>query len=361
MKNTNYSVKKLHSYVILLSLLLFAMSSKAEIKHYLGAYANGGEWSLWEYASGDYEWTYGGAGGIGALYELQYGQIYNEARLLFQVGLGARYGATSVLVNNIDSYNKSIKGKDSDGDPLTYYYKFNSRQDNYNNLMVQVPLMLGVHYRGFYAMLGAKIGFNINAASKAKTKLNLTTYGISDVTYGNDGKLLEWHNRPDQQFFENETKEYTSNMNFEMVNVDASVEIGGRLGPIYKDIGYDVPERNIEYRLAGFLDFGILGMQKLNTTNPSITIPDAYVNKVGNEMIEGIKTTDIFSSQDYVKSPSAPGHNIIADRVGHNFMVGVKFTVLFQLPEKGQCVLCRDAYRDTPLRSRGNAGMKYDE
>ena len=46
MKNTNYSVKKLQTYFILLTALLVSGTINAKVNNYIGLYADFGEWTL---------------------------------------------------------------------------------------------------------------------------------------------------------------------------------------------------------------------------------------------------------------------------------------------------------------------------
>jgi hypothetical protein len=75
-------------------------------------------------------------------------------------------------------------------------------------------------------------------------------------------------------------------------------------------------------------------------------------------MIDNLQVNDIMSTQtvntDGTVQPFAKSVN--------SLMVGIKFTVLFQMPEPGQCVICRDAYGSS-IRSRRSSsrGMKYEE
>ena len=66
-------------------------------------------------------------------------------------------------------------------------------------------------------------------------------------------------------------------------------------------------------------------------------------------MVDALETNDIMSTKYFEKS------------VVNNLMVGLKFTVLFQLPEAGQCIICRDAYRSSASRGGSRRGMKYEE
>ena len=139
--------------------------------------------------------------------------------------------------------------------------------------------------------------------------------------------------------------------------MDLSLEIGGRLGAVNDAVGYDVPKRKIEYRLAAFVDYGLLDIHT-NRTLDGLVMPSGY--NVGEtapvynttSMIDNLEMNDIMSTPTGL--PSRQSVN--------NLMLGIKFTVLFQLPEPGQCVICRDAY-GTSIRSRRSSsrGMKYEE
>ena len=127
-----------------------------------------------------------------------------------------------------------------------------------------------------------------------------------------------------------------------------SFEIGGRLGVINSAVGYDVPKRKIEYRLAGFVDYGLLDIHKADTKD-GFTAPSSYnAREAYNKttMVDNLQVNDLMSTTDF------------ASKV-NNLMIGLKFTILFQLPEPGECVICRDAYRST-VRSRGGR-LKYEE
>ena len=63
-------------------------------------------------------------------------------------------------------------------------------------------------------------------------------------------------------------------------------------------------------------------------------------------MINNLKVNEVMSTTGF------------ASKV-NNLMVGIKFTVLFQIPGTKQCVLCQDAYRSS-YRYRGG-GVKFEE
>jgi len=339
MKNTNISVKKHQSYWVLLIAVLISGTVNAAVNNYIGAYANVGEWSLLPSQS-KYSASFGVAGGLGFLYEMQAGPTYSPTRFLFDIGVGAHGGWTSF--NQSSNVKMPIDGiqRDLNNDEFVYVYEIKNRKDQYTNLAVQVPLMIGVQHRKFYMLAGAK--FTANVLTKAHTTANITTYG-DYVAFD------PFYNMPEYQFFNDLPfkKKADASLNF---NVDLSLEIGGRFGLVTDAVGYDVPKRKIEYRLAGFVDYGILDIHK-DRGMAFFTAPTYYdaVEAYGTTtMVDNLEVNDLMSTSGFAKAVN-------------NLLVGIKFTVLFQLPEAGKCVICRDAYRNSARNGGRSRGMKYEE
>ena len=347
LKNTNYSVKKHKTYGIILLALLLCGAANAKVNHYVGGFAQIGEWSLIPSKS-DYSGSLGVAGGLGFQYELQAGKTYSPARFLLDVGVGATGGLTAY----IQSSNRTETLFDQTGlnhQPFDYVYEIKDRKDKYTNYAVHVPLLVGIQYRRFYALAGIKVYANIYTQSHSSA--TLTTYGVDKTIIGETG-AHDLRDMPEYQFFTDE--KVKSNVKTTLnLDLDASVEIGARLGMINYSVGYDVPKRKMEYRLGVFFDYGLLDVHSKGT-KPALKLPPRYEidplspNYVykSRSMIDGMEMNDIMSTNGFASAVK-------------NLVVGVKFTVLFQLPEAKQCVLCRDAYVSS-VRGR-SGGVKYEE
>lgn len=332
--------KKRLSYWILLLVVLVCGTANAKVNHYIGGYAEAGEWSLLPSQS-EYKLSFGAGGGLGFLYELQAGRVYSPTRFLLDVGIGAQGGWTSF--NQTSSAKMPIEGlqRDLNGDEFIYVYEVNDRHDQYVNVAVQVPLMIGVQHKKFYMLAGAKVGASV--FTKANTNAMLTTYG--DYV-----KYDDFRNMPEYQFFNDVPLEKSVNASFNL-DVDVSFEIGGRIGLVTDAVGYDVPKRKIEYRLAAFADYGILDIHKARDldffkTPDSYNADEAYGTRT---MVDNLNVNDIMSTSGFAKSVN-------------NLLVGLKFTILFQLPEEGKCVICRETRRNRSVRrSSSGRGVKYEE
>lgn len=333
-----------NTYFLLFALLISG-TIQAKVNNYVGAYAHVGEWSLLPSGS-DFKASYGVAGGLGFLYELQAGPTYKPTRFLFDVGVGAQYGMTSFMQSS--EMNVTLPNQlDLDNMPFEYVYEIKDRHDQYTNLAVQIPLLIGVQHRKFYMLAGVKVG--VNMLTRANTTANISTFGRY---YDDEGKkeFDDFRNMPEYQFFTDLPQVKSAPATFNL-NLDACFEIGGRLGVINYGVGYDVPKRKVECRLAGFVDYGLLDIH-VHRELPGFTTPAGY-NIESTSPIYGTKTmVDNLQVNDVMSTPN------FANKV-NNLMVGLKFTVLFQLPEPGQCVICRDAYGVSVSPSHGS--LKYEE
>jgi len=343
MKNTNYSVKKHQTYLVLLLAVLLSGSVSAKVNHYIGAYAQAGEWSLLPSQS-EYSGSLGVAGGLGFLYELQAGKNYKPTRFLFDIGVGANAGMTAYTQSS-SMTEPLLNQRDLQNRPFDYVYELKDRRDRYNNMALQVPIMVGMQHRRFYMLAGLKIYANIWTQAQYSTKIN---------TYGRYEDIDDLRNMPMYQFFNGISKSGSVNTSLNL-DMDLSFEIGARLGLVTDAVGYDVPKRKIEYRLAAFVDYGLLDLHTKGT-KPALIMPGYYdINPSSpnyvfqsQSMIKNLSMNDVMSTRDF------------ASKV-QNLMVGIKFTILFQLPEEGKCVICQDSYKQLPMRRSGRRGMQYEE
>ena len=353
MKNTNYSVKKYQSYWVLFFALLLCGPMNAKVTNYIGATAQVGEWTLMPSGS-TYSPSLGVTGGLGFQYELQAGRAYRPTRFLFDIGVGASGGMTSYRQSSnqtVTLYNQF----DTEGDQFDYVYNVNNRRDRYNDVAVQVPLMVGMQHKRFYFLAGVKVYAHI--WTKTKSTASIETYGSyvygdgeGGATYIGSTGQSDLRNVPDQQFFTNVQKSGGVKTNFNL-DLDLSMEIGARLGTILYDVGYDVPKRKIEYRLAAFVDYGLLDLHTKGNQQALIT-PTTYENnpdKGPRSMVDNLVMNDVMSTSGF------------ASKV-NNLVVGLKFTILFQMPEEGKCVICSDSYTSSVRNyGRSRRGMQYEE
>ena len=337
-------MKKRQSYWVLFVALLFSGSMSAKVNNYVGGYANLGEWTLLPSQS-QYGPSFGVAGGLGFLYELQVGPAAKTTRFLFDVGVGAQGGMTAFMQSG--NQEAVLSGqRDLQGDPFDYVYSLRNRRDRYNGIAVNVPLMIGVQHKKFYMLAGIKLYAHVFTKTHSYATLN---------TFGRYEDIPDLGNMPEYQFFTDLSISGGVQTKWNL-DIDASFEIGGRLGEVVDAVGFDVPKRKIEYRLAGFVDYGLLDLHKAGTVQPLVTPTTYDANDPSSptyvynntNMVDGVVLNDVMSTDGFAKAVN-------------NLVVGLKFTILFQLPEPGTCVICRDAYKKSTPRYGGRRGMKYEE
>ena len=343
-------MKKHQTYLVLLLAVLFSGTMNAKVNNYVGAYGFLGEWTLRPVES-DYKPSLGVAGGAGFLYEIQAGKAYRPTRFLFNVGVGAWGGMTS-FAQGSDMLDSLPNQYDLQGDRFDYMYEIKDRHDQYKNVSIQVPIMLGFRHNRFYMLAGAKL--NTAIFTKAYTTANVTTFGrYADIP--------DLRNQPDYQFFNDVKLKGSARTGFKL-DVNVSLEIGGRLGFVTDASGYDVPKQKVECRLAGFIDYGITDIHT-SGSNSGFVLPKSYDTDPSSptyvyqntSMVDRLGVNDIMSTSN----KNAEGNVVPFAKSVNNLMVGVKFTILFQLPEEQKCVLCQDGYRTSAGNRRG--GVKYEE
>lgn len=309
------SIMKRRLYIGIGLLLCCNIVVSAQVKNYISLWGNVGEASL--LSKLDNMPTNGSAGvggGIGVGYEL------NANHFLFTVGFSANIAHSSF---NLSGGESSFDAIDTQGDPLKFIISTNERKDIYTNTSLQIPLMVGGEFGRFYFLAGAKFDLSVNCATNVKATIRT----VGDYT-NTLGFIDKFTNMPEHGFYENaEFNAQQGKINFNP-NVMASAEIGWRLGLIAKGTGYDVPKPKTIYRIALFADYGLPDIHQRGSKE-FFTWTDAIID---HDCLNYIGMNDVLSTN---RAPKAV----------NNLLVGVKFTILFQLPERKNCVICRDGYR----------------
>ena len=350
-------MKKHLTYLFLLPIVLLSTPARGEVEvsNYAGAYVQLSEWSLLPNGNPSYNFSAGFGGAVGGTYEMQAGPLHSSTRFLLNIGVGAQGGMTSYMQSS--DMIKTLPGQTTvAGKTFDYIYELKDRHDWYRDVSVGIPVLVGVQHKRFYMLAGVKGYYHLLTNTVSSATVN---------TYGQMPGLDPFRNMPEYQFFEGEKIKGAPVKTQFAFDLDVSLEIGGRIGFLTDDTGYDVPERRIEYRLAAFVDYGLFDIRQAKNIYPgtgaafdpanSLETPTAYDSQktspgyVYNKhtMVDGIVMHDIMSVDNF------------ASRV-NNLMVGLKFTVLFQLPKAGQCVTCRDNYIGS-LGSGTRAGVKHEE
>ena len=357
-----YMKKKVRIIVLFAAMVFISAPVSAQIENFVGVWAQGGEYSYLSNVNGKLlngktftlPSSLGGGGGLGVMYEMRAGRHF-----LLDAGLGFNTTLTQFKMQSQDtSFLMPNQSDTIAGLSFNYKYEFSNRRDGYLNTSLLLPVMVGGQWGNFYFLAGAKL--EIPLASKSIIKMDMNAKGLDILT----NELL-----PDSlcsgfvSGFKSTTIKDTINLRqFPKMNVNLSAELGFRLGKVYKERGFDVPNPAVQYRLALFGEVGLLDVH----VSPGDEAKPIY-GKIpgytyGNFDFKGV-LTDVISSKEAKEAgyPHAneeengeepqtndqPDVKLVSTTFFRSFMVGVKFTVLFRLPEKK----IRRVYYDVPIRS----------
>ena len=298
-------------------LFAICLAAEAQVKNYIFVSGQVGEAS-YQYQIEDVSSRMSGGFGAGvhAGYEMRAGAFLLDA--------GVGFNATHSIVN-VGSKQETLQDMTDDdpisgGDKFDYVYHQTDRRDSYTNFSLQVPVMIGAAAKHFYFLAGAKLDMSLIALSSAKAVIS------SEMNYHDlpsPSPLMPNHG----SFSDYQVSQKPMSVQFKP-QVMASAEIGYRFVDVASGTGWDVPKEKNYWRVALFVDYGLLDMHKKGE-NDDISLPQTY-------SIDGMKDISI----NHIFSTKAA-----ADHKVNNLMIGVKATYLFQLPEKRACVVCKDAYR----------------
>lgn len=307
--------------ILLLSLCWTLLSGPvaAQMRQYMGIWGQLGEYSLLVNES-TLPNSMGAGAGLGMTYELRAGKHF-----LLNLGLGAN---TAYTIFDIASQEYVLTDMvDSQGDKFDYVYHMTNRQDAYFNTSVQVPLMIGAHFRRFYFLVGAKFDMSL---------LTRTYIGMDVATEGVYKQFIDpFTNMPEHYYYGSAEYASKGRVTFRP-DVTASTEIGWRVGPVYSGTGADIPKQKTQYRIGLFADYGLMDIHRAQTL-PMLQVSSS-VEQTGNP-VKGVVANDCLSVNYAAKAVNP-------------LMVGVRFSVFFQLPEKKACVICQES-RPRPQSTRG--------
>lgn len=302
---------------LFLGLSLVALGLTAQVNNYIGVYGNVGEASLLtslpELPTSD---AFGVGGGVGVTYELQAGK--GSKQFLFTVGVGFDISQSSFDLSGGEQRYDAI---DTENDPLSFIISPTARKDVYLNGALQVPVLLGGQFGRFYFLAGVKFDLSVLGTSSVKSTIR---------TIGDYPQFIDpFTSMPDHGFYDNqEMTPFKNKIHFEP-NLKVSLELGGRFGVVTDHTGYDVPKPKVQYRLAAYVDYGVMDMLSPNRPTGEYFVWDGAV--IDKDCLSHISMTDVLSTHQ------------VKDAL-HNLQIGLKFTALFELPKRGACVICRDGY-----------------
>lgn len=242
--------------------------------------------------------------GVNAQAGVDYRLFYNN--FLFSLGAEAMYAMYSNGMNDLDA---TIRMRDTEGELFGMHLLADQAKDVSHMANVNIPILIGGEWGRFYFLVGPKL--SLNFMGKASSKAEVTTFGEYERYY--------------DDFYDMENHQFSSGQQVKSAKLDirwnfnimAHIEVGARVGKMNKHTGFRTRPEKIRMYLAVYADYGLLDVHDKGNGKPIFEY---------RETNEGIQ----FYIQPLMKTD-------LADQTAfHNFSVGVKYTVAFEMPKRGK-------------------------
>ena len=250
---------------------------------------------------------------------------------IFSVGIEGMY---QLSVNQMSGQDEVIPMHDTEGDLFGMHVLVDKSKDLAHMVNLNIPLLVGGEWGRFYFMVGPKISLNMYGSTSSESQI--TTFGEYDRAYD------DFYDMPNHQFVSGQimsSELLPVKWNF---NVLAHLEVGARIGHMFKHRQFRLNPDRVRMYLAAYADFGVLELYKGTGENPAFDY---------RETEQGVQ----FYCQPLLLSSMADGKTF------HNLNVGIKFTVAFEMPQHGKSFLYDEFGSERNYRKRGgNQGYKSE-
>lgn len=248
--------------------------------------------------------------GVSPYLGVGYRLFYNN--FLFATGVEAQYMYNAY--STVDS-KMTLNMLDTEGDRFTLYVDATKGDDRVWAVHMNLPLLLGMEYRRFYFLVGPKLSLNVWNQVQARGTI------VTSASY--DKYIDVFEQMPNHMLDSYDFQGDNYRVDWDM-DVIAHVEIGARLGSVSFETGADIPKPKQRFYIAVFADYGLLNLSR----------SASHYSRIDYEQPSGqplrIFLTPALMSKEY------GGVRI------NQLSVGVKATVLLELPKRRPCVMCEE-------------------
>lgn len=226
-------------------------------------------------------------------------RLYHNV-FLFSVGVEGMY---ELNANRMEDHDEAIPMMDTEGDIFQMHLHVDKARDLSHMVNLNIPLLMGGEWGRFYFMIGPKFSINMYGATTSSAKV--TTYGEYERYYD------DFYDMPNHQFITGmPVKSDMLKMKWNF-NILAHIEIGGRIGHMFKHKQFRLNPDKVRMYLAGYVDFGVLNL----------------ITGKGGAPVFGYEETDHgvqFYSQPLLLS------NLTDGATFRNLNIGIKYTIAFE-------------------------------
>ena len=200
---------------------------------------------------------------------------------------------------------------DTEGQPFVLTVDATKGSDECHSVSLNLPILLGAEIKRFYFLVGPKLSYNV----WGKATMN----GEMSLSADYERYILPFEDMPTHGLVKkrpiNEPPKPLS-WNFDVM---AHAEIGIRLGKADFLSGFDAFYSTTRYYLSVYADYGLLNIRKSSALDKRMKYDESWQSE--QNMIPIAFTPAIMSTE-------------MGDADVHQYQVGVKMTILFELPQK---------------------------
>lgn len=262
------------------------------------------------------------AAGMNTDFGLDYRLFHNT--FLFSIGVEGMY---ELNANHLENINMFLPMIDTEGDLFNMHVQMDKSRDLTHMVNVNIPVLFGGEWKRFYFMAGPKVSLNMYGATSSKAQY--TTFGEYERYYD------DFYDMPNHQF---ETGRQMASGTLPMkwnFNIMAHLEVGGRIGHMFKHQQFRLNPDMVRMYLAVYADYGVLNL---------------YSGATEDVGTFGYRETDK-GVQFYVQPLMLS--NLAAGAKFHNMNIGIKYTVAFEIPTASKSYIYDWKKEDRDYRKRG--------
>ena len=243
--------------------------------------------------------------GLDAHIGLAHRYYYNH----FSMTVGAEV-AYQFNTNRINDMDFPITMRDTEGDIFQMHVQVYNSHDRTHMINLNFPVLFGGEWSRFYFLVGPKVAINLYGS--AYSEAEYTTTGEYERYYA------DFSNMENHQFVSHNTMESgVLDMKWN-ANLLAHVEVGARVDNFYKYRTFRLNPDLVRMYLSAYMDFGVLNL-----------LPAQQ-----HKAIFDYRDTEDKGLQFYIQPLMLS--NLANDAVVRNLNVGIKYTIAFEIPQKGK-------------------------
>lgn len=234
------------------------------------------------------------------------GYRYFRNNFIIQTGIEGRYVWMKSVMEEV-VLQERMYDSDVNKEPFTMNVQLNNRKDIYRTASVSIPFYLGYEKNRFYFLAG--VAANMGVYGKAESSSDLMTKAQYDRYIG---------------LFEGMPNHGLSNLQVQSGRMNYGTafdlmvhgEIGARVDEFSNKTGFKRKKHTYRMYLGAFVDCGVLSINSQPAVGDQLTMD--FTHGVNAAIVPLLLS------------------NQMSNRRLNNLIVGVKYTIAFELPQRGK-------------------------